>query len=167
MKHEILTDRLKLKIVEKSDAEIIHKLRTNAEVSKFITRDLNKSLTDIENFIVERSKTDLFFSINTIEKNELVGTIAIWKINYDKNYAELGYELFPEFQNKGIMTNAITGILDYAFNILNFKTIEAFTNKENQNSRKLLEKLGFCLIENKIDEKNLNNVIYQINKVCR
>jgi len=164
MKHEILTDKLKLKLVELSDAEKIHRLRTNAEVSKYITRDLNKSVADIEAFIVERSKKDLFFSINTLEKNELVGTIAIWKIDYEKKYAEVGYELFPEFQNKGIMTNAINGILDYAFNKLNFEIIEAFTDKRNQNSRKLLKKVGFYLLENKIDDNKLNNVIYQIKK---
>lgn len=94
----------------------------------------------------------------------MVGTIAIWNINYDKNYAELGYELFPEFQNQGIMKNAITAILEYSFNVLSFKTIEAFTDKENQNSRKLLEKLGFYLVQNRIDKNNLNNVIYQFKK---
>lgn len=61
MKHEIITDRLKLKIVEKADAEIIHQLRTNIEVSQFINRDLNKSLTDIENFIIETNEPIYFF----------------------------------------------------------------------------------------------------------
>jgi ribosomal-protein-alanine N-acetyltransferase len=163
-KHEILTNKLKLRIVEKSDATKIHNLRTNPEVSKFIKRDLNKSINDIENFIEERNKSDLFFSINMLENNDFAGTISIWNINYKEKYAELGYELLPNFQNKGIMTNAINGILDYAFNKLNFETIEAYTDKENQKSRKLLEKIGFNLVKNKIDEKNLNNVIYEIKK---
>ncbi|WP_348810848.1 GNAT family N-acetyltransferase [Flavobacterium maritimum] len=166
MNHEIITDKLKLKIVENSDAELIHKLRTNPEVGKFIKRDLNKSLNDIENFIEEINKSDLFFSIRTLENNEFAGTIAIWNINPERKYAELGYELFPSFQNKGIMTNAINGILDYAFNKLDFEIIEAYTDKENQNSRKLLEKIGFNLVCNKIDKKNLNNIIYEIKKVC-
>lgn len=164
MKNVILTDKLKLKIVEKSDAKNIHALRTNPEVSKFIKRDLNKSLLEIENFIEEKNKTDYFFKINPKENNEFAGTIAIWNINREKKYAELGYELLPNYQNKGIMTNAIKEILNFAFNELNFETIEAFTDKENLSSRKLLEKIGFKLVKNKVDEKNLNNVIYQITK---
>lgn len=162
MKNEILTDKLKLKIVEKSDAKNIHNLRTNPEVSKFIKRDLNKSLLEIENFIEEKIKTDYFFTINLKDSNEFAGTIAIWRIDEEKKYAELGYELLPNFQNKGIMTNAIKEILNFAFNELNFETIEAYTDKDNMNSRKLLEKNGFKLLENKIDERNLNNVIYLI-----
>ena len=142
-------------------------MRTNTQVSKFIKRDLNKSLLDIENFIEERIKTDYFFTINLKEKNEFAGTIAIWNIDHEKKYAELGYELLPSFQNKGIMTNAIKEVLNFAFNEMKFETIEAFTDKENLNSRKLLEKIGFKLVKNKIDEKNLNNVIYQIKNDCR
>ena len=65
------------------------------------------------------------------------------------------------------MTNAIKEVLNFAFNEMKFETIEAFTDKENLNSRKLLEKIGFKLVKNKIDEKNLNNVIYQIKNDCR
>ena len=167
MRNELLTDKLILKVVEKADAKNIHNLRTNTQVSKFIKRDLNKSLLDIENFIEERIKTDYFFTINLKEKNEFAGTIAIWNIDHEKKYAELGYELLPSFQNKGIMTNAIKEVLNFAFNEMKFETIEAFTDKENLNSRKLLEKIGFKLVKNKIDEKNLNNVIYQIKNDCR
>ena len=167
MRNELLTDKLILKVVEKADAKNIHNLRINTQVSKFIKRDLNKSLLDIENFIEERIKTDYFFTINLKEKNEFAGTIAIWNIDYEKKYAELGYELLPSFQNKGIMTNAIKEVLNFAFNEMKFETIEAFTDKENLNSRKLLEKIGFKLVKNKIDEKNLNNVIYQIKNDCR
>ena len=164
MKNEIFTDKLILKIVKKSDAKNIHSLRTNSEVSKFIKRDLNKSLLEIENFIEEKIKNDYFFTITLKENNEFAGTIAIWNINNEKKYAELGYELLPNFQNKGIMKNAIKEILNFAFNQLNFETIEAFTDKENLNSRKLLEKIGFNFMKDKIDEKNQNNVIYQITK---
>jgi len=166
MKTEIITDKIKLKIVDKSDASNIHNLRTNPEVGKFIKRDLNKSLLDIENFIEEKIKTDYFFTIKLKENDEFAGTIAIWRIDYEKKYAELGYELLPNFQNKGIMTNAIREVLNFAFNELNFETIEAYTDKDNINSRRLLEKNGFKLVENKIDERNLNNVIYKIKNDC-
>ena len=161
---EILTDKILLRIVEKTDVENIHKLRTNPIVSKFIKRDLNKSISDIENFIEERKRTDYYFAIMTLDSNEFAGTIAIWNINEEEKYAELGYELLPNFQGKGLMSNAISNIVHFAFNNLDFNTLEAFTDKSNINSRKLLEKLGFEHQQNRLYEKNVDNVIYQIKK---
>lgn len=163
MKLIITTDKIQLKIVEKSDAESLFKLRTNPEVSQFVNRDLNKTLADIEEFIdhkINNQNEILFFIIKTIPENELAGTICLWKIDHEKKYAEVGYELFPNFQGRGIMSDALKAILDLAFNELGFEYLQAFTNKENLSSRKLLEKFGFEFLADKKDENNLNNVIY-------
>ncbi|WP_257668730.1 GNAT family N-acetyltransferase [Parapedobacter tibetensis] len=171
MKTEIFTNKIKLKIAEKSDSKRIFELRTNPEVAKFINRDLNKNLSEIETFI-ENINSDfnnaMFFKIITLEENEIVGTICLWKINRDNKYAEIGYELFPEFQNKGLMSNAIKAILDFANDELGLEYIEAYTHKENLNSQKLLNKFGFEKINGKSDIKNPNNVIFgkSINKAC-
>lgn len=164
MKNEIITNRLHLRIVEKTDINNIHHLRTHPEVSKYIKRELNKTMQDIEEFIELRKKTDFFYIIQTINKKEFAGAIALWNINREQNYSELGYELLPEFQNKGIMSEAVKAVLDFAFNAQSFEYIEAYTHKDNISSRRLLEKLMFSLVEDKIDEKNIDNVIYGITK---
>ena len=48
---EIVTPEIRLKVVEKKDCENLHLLRTNPNVAKFIIRDLNVSVLDIEHFI--------------------------------------------------------------------------------------------------------------------
>lgn len=58
------------------------------------------------------------------------------------------------------MSDALKAILDLAVNELGFEYLQAFTNKENMSSRKLLEKFGFEHLADKKDENNLNNVIY-------
>lgn len=163
MNLEIITDKIKLKIVEKADAERLFKLRTDPEVSQFVNRDLNKTLADIEEFIehkINHQNEVLFFTIKTIPENELAGTICLWNIDQEKKYAEVGYELFPHFQGRGIMSDALKAILKLAFNELGFEYLQAFTNKENMSSRKLLQKFGFEYLAEKKDENNLNNVIY-------
>lgn len=84
-------------------------------------------------------------------------------IDLKNKYAEVGYELLPNFQGKGFMSEALNSIIDFAFTNLKIETIEAFTNYQNARSRKLLEKLNFKL-NDKMDMNNLNNVVYQLNK---
>lgn len=163
MKTEILTDKIKLKIAEKSDGKRIFELRTNPDVAKFINRDLNKSLGEIETFI-ENINADfnkaVFFKILMLEDDELAGSICLWKMDHAKKYAEVGYELFPEFQSKGIMSSALLAILNFGKEELGLEYIEAYTHKENLNSQKLLQKFGFEYISNKTDSKNPFNKIF-------
>lgn len=170
MNPEIATNKIQLKIVEKSDAESLFKLRTDPQVSQFVIRDLNKTLADIEEFIdrkINNQDEILFSTIKTVPENELAGTICLWRIDWEKKYAEVGYELFPSFQGKGIMSDALKAILSLAFDQLEFEYLEAFTNKENLSSRKLLEKFGFEFLVNKKDENNINNVIYGLKSINR
>lgn len=167
MKPIITTDKIQLKILEKADAQNLHALRTNPEVTKYIKRDINKTLLDMEDYIEEKlsdPKKPMFFTIKTLDNNEFAGTICLWKINPAEKYAEVGYELLPSFQRKGIMSHALKTILDFAFNELGFEYIEAYTHHENIPSRKMLGKVGFKHIENKIDEGNLDNVIFGIRR---
>ena len=47
------------------------------------------------------------------------------------------------FQGQGIMREAVEKVIDYAFNTIKVKKIEAFLHGDNQRSIKLLEKLSF------------------------
>ena len=70
----------------------------------------------------------------------------------------------PEFHGKGLMSEAINCVLNYGFNDLNLEKIEAFTNKNNSNSIKLLQKTKFILNENRRDEKYPENLIFELMK---
>jgi ribosomal-protein-alanine N-acetyltransferase len=79
-------------------------------------------------------------------KNELVGVIGFIPQDdiYRKN-AELGYWLGEPYWNKGIMTQAITLAVDYAFTELNIVRIFAHVFDRNIPSQKVLAKAGFNL----------------------
>lgn len=167
---EILTPTIRLKIVAQTDCESLHLLRTNAEVAKFIIRDTNQNVDDISRFI-DRVTSDpgqiLFYKIEIIATGELAGAICLKNIDKQKKYAEVGYELFPKFQARGLMTIALEKIIDLAFTNLGLKEIEAFTNKRNLNSRKLLEKFNFEEVVGKTDRNNANNIIYSLSHHIR
>jgi ribosomal-protein-alanine N-acetyltransferase len=167
VKSELHTDKVKLRAPEKSDAENLFHLRSHPMVNKFIERDLPKNISDVEKFIELRNvdPNPFYFIIETLPNNEFAGTICLWNINKENNYAEVGYELFPDFQGKGIMTSALRKIINFAFTELNIETIEALTHAENLRSRRLLEKFDFKLMPDKTDPDNSNNVIYCLKKV--
>ena len=164
METKISTDKLILKPVELSDLQNMYNLRINPQVAKYIERDINKNLEDIRQFIELVKKNNFYFTIRTLERNEFIGTITLWNIDRSINYAEIGYELLPDFQGKGLMSEAVKAMLDYAFNKASFEIIEAHTHRENTASRRLLERVGFKLLPDKIDGDNLDIVVYGINK---
>ena len=57
--------------------------------------------------------------------------------------AEIGFWLLPQFQKKGIISEAAEQIIKYAFNQLKLHRIEAHVETENSNSIKALERLNF------------------------
>ena len=78
----------------------------------------------------------------------------------DNEYAELGYEILPKFQGKGLMNSALKLILDHT-ETLNINHIETKTHRDNLKSRKLVLRNGFTLLEDVTDDNNLDNVVYE------
>jgi len=59
--------------------------------------------------------------------------------------AEIGYWLSPEFQGRGIVTDAVRAILPVGFKTLNLNRIQAGVFHTNKPSIRVLEKCGFRL----------------------
>ncbi|MCP6379763.1 GNAT family N-acetyltransferase, partial [Klebsiella pneumoniae] len=64
------------------------------------------------------SKDWLYWAMILKGTQQLIGTICLWHFSNDKTTAEIGYELHPDFQGKGLMNEAIQTIIDYGFTTL-------------------------------------------------
>lgn len=164
---EIATVRLLLRQTTKSDATEILFLRSNKQVNKFIKREAPKDLKDAEVFLNKISKSVekgdvIYWGICLKRVPKLIGTICLWNFSTETKKAEVGYDLHPDFQGLGFMSEALKAVLDYGFNNLQLDTIEAFTHFKNENSIKLLEKNNFKIVPNKTDMDNINNIILRI-----
>jgi RimJ/RimL family protein N-acetyltransferase len=58
-------------------------------------------------------------------------------------HADLGFALLPEYEGHGYALEAAKACLQYGKSLLNLRPILAITTYENQNSQKLLLKIGF------------------------
>jgi RimJ/RimL family protein N-acetyltransferase len=76
------------------------------------------------------------------ETGMLAGDCALKIDEHDERQAEIGYTLARAYQGKGIATEAVSRVLDYAFRTLELHRVIAITDCENAASIVLLERLG-------------------------
>jgi ribosomal-protein-alanine N-acetyltransferase len=148
-----------------SDCKDVFRLRTDKEVNKFIERPTSRTEKNGEEFVkrIHKSIADnsiYHWVISLKDDPKLIGTICLWNFNKDKTVAEVGYDLFSQYQGQGIMAEALSAVLNFGFNTSGFKIIEAFTHKENKASIKLLIKNGFFEDKNRKDSENTKNIIF-------
>ena len=166
------TERLLLRRVDSNDVKEIFALRSNPETMKYIPRPLVKTDEDaLEHIAMIDTKIDNNEGINwaiTLKDNpKLIGIIGHYRIKPEHYRAEIGYMLLPEYQGKGIISEAVKEAVKYGFNVMNLHSIEAIIAPENYGSAKVLEKNGFVkeahLRENEFYEgRFLDTVIYSI-----
>jgi len=169
---EINTERLILRKIEESDSDAILFLRSDEAINKFIqrpehsrTKNIADAIKHIKKLNAETENNKSFsWGISLKSDPKIIGTICLWNFSDNFKIAEVGYDLNPIFQRKGIMSEALKRVVSFGFGELNLDKIEAFTHIQNGNSKKLLEKNGFNFVKDRKDTDNLSNVIFEIKK---
>ena len=160
------TGRLTLRQLAIHDEQEIFTLRSDNEINKYLDRHGSQTIDDARNFINKISENinkndSLYWAITLSDRNILVGTICLFGFS-DENYkCEIGYELLTNFQGQGIMKEAVEKVIDYAFNTIKVKKIEAFMHRDNLSSIKLLEKFSFRN-SNEPDKTNPDLICYYL-----
>ena len=96
--------------------------------------------------VADKSKNYLYSTLWTAiskTENKMVGDVCFVGEPNAKGEIEIGYGTYDEFQNKGFMTEAVSGMISWAKKQLEITAIIASTEKTNTASFKVLEKNGF------------------------
>ena len=145
---ELKTERLLLRKLTLNDRYELMWLRSDERVNQYLGREKSMNINEAATFIdkinknLEENKGG-YWVICLAEDPALIGTICLWNFDLEKDLVELGYELSPMYQGKGIMHEAVGRIIEYAFENMQVKVITALTDPHNESSRKVLEKSGF------------------------
>jgi ribosomal-protein-alanine N-acetyltransferase len=170
---DLKTPRLTLRQLRHEDADEIFILRSDPSVNEFLNRKKAQTIEDAEEHIAKINKgisnnESVMWAITLADDTKLIGTICLWNIIKEKDFAELGYELLPQYQGKGLMQEALSKVLEYGFDHLQLKTVEAWLSAKNIRSIKLLEKNNFKRdldTENKMDKKDEDDlIVYSLTK---
>lgn len=164
---DLKTERLILRQLTFDDKKAIFRLRSNKEVNKLISRETPKNLNEAEAFIQTcqdefENKNRVFWAMVLEDSNQLIGTVVFHKVDLENNYAEIGYEINPDYQDLGYMNEAMQAVVAFGNSSMQLKTIEAFTHQNNIASIALLEKYNFVLQPERRDEGFENNRIFRL-----
>ncbi len=98
------------------------------------------------------------------------GTIGLHSIQLTDHCAEVGYWIEKSHREKGIATEALKVILDFALNIAAFRRVEAMADFDNLASQRVMERAGMvrdALLRNRVTKPNgdqVDMVLYSIVK---
>ena len=146
----LVTERLILRQLNVGDVQTLMILRSDERVNEFIDRPKTLTIEDVKTFIEKINQgiadnQSIYWAITLKNNPALIGTICCWNIDILHDTGEIGYELRPEFQGKGIMLEAISEVIDFCFGVMKLKIITALPKKENKRSIQLLLKRDFQL----------------------
>ncbi|MCB0685253.1 MAG: GNAT family N-acetyltransferase [Saprospiraceae bacterium] len=143
------TGRLFLRPLSKTDIEFIYKIRTDPNVNQFLDRSIPSQPQEAAKFINSIIEGNLYYWC-IMYRQKAVGTICLWNMQEDE--VEVGYELLPEFQHRGIMHEALQRLINFCSDTLQLKNVKASTHRNNQPSINLLLRNRFTFKEDDDDD---------------
>ena len=170
IKNEIITERLKIRPLEKEDNIDWLEIFSSKNVGKFI-HNLNdiKSVDKMIDKKIEKYKANRGQSFSIVEKisQKVIGNIEL-KFLEEENCVEISYVLNDKFWNNGYATESAKALIDFAFNVMHIKKIVADCIETNFSSCHILKeklKMKQVGIEIRIDRltnKTLNFVCFEL-----
>ena len=86
-----------------------------------------------------------YFLIHHAKNHNIIGGVNLNNISMGAaRYASLGYWLDHDYEGQGYMRESIASVIDYAFNTLELRRLNAACLIENNRSARLLQSLGFA-----------------------
>ena len=132
------------------DCVQLQQLRSDEKTNQYLDRPKTISIKESEAFVEKiddflLNNKSVYWVITLKTDNILIGTICLWNFSVENDIIELGYELSPVHQGKGIMHEAVKKVTAYGFDIIKAKIIIALPRADNINSVNLLKKAHFQL----------------------
>jgi len=147
MKEGLETNRLKIKLIKKSDLEKIHELHSLPETDTFNTLGIPANIRETEKVVTDwiiknEKKISFTFKVELIKRKSFIGLISLNLGNAKFKTAEVWYKFHSDFWNNGYATEALSKILEFGFNQLKLHRIGAGCAVDNIASIRTLEKVG-------------------------
>lgn len=144
----IETSRLILRKAIREDAEpMFRNWASNPEVTKFLTWPTHEKVEDtysiLDLWISEYKKTNSYhWMIVLKELGVPIGSISVVRQNDHAGEAEIGYCIGSRWWHQGIMSEALSAVIDYFFGEVGMNRITAKHDPNNPHSGGVMRKCG-------------------------
>lgn len=134
--------RLILRALTLDDAQNIFAYASNKEISKYVFWYPHETIDDSVNFLNEiiasYQEGKLMWGIQLKDDPKIIGTCGFMAYYPINKCLEIGYALHQDYWKKGYVKEALTTIIDYAFNNLDTIRIEGVCVETNIASEKTM-----------------------------
>ena len=142
------TERLIIRRLRMEDAPAILEILSNDDTVRYWGRPKMTQLETAEQYTRENldwmeQGNCLYWGVDERGTGKMIGTCALLRLDLDNHRAEVGYLLHRDWWCKGIMSEAMRRVIDYAFVEMKLHRLEADTDPDNDASIRLLERFGF------------------------
>jgi RimJ/RimL family protein N-acetyltransferase len=141
-------ERVRLRELNDNDIDALFTIFSNPQVMRYWStapfaarEDAIALLSQIRDNFSRRQY--LKWGVALTSDNSIIGTATLFNLNLENQRAEVGYALAREQWGKGLMNEALRRLLQYAFDDLKLRRLEADVDPRNTGSIKTLERLGF------------------------
>ena len=158
----IETDRLILRQFTMEDAEpMFRNWASDDEVTRYLSWQTHRTVAETKAIIsgwVDCGIDQYIWAITLKSHgNEPIGSLCITKIDEKTRMAHVGYALGRAWWNRGIMSEALTAVIDYLFDEVGFNRIESRHDVENIGSGAVMRKCGMTY-EGRSRQSHRNNL---------
>ena len=140
--------RVCLRPLVKSDIDSLYEIFSDEKVMRYWStpplpdREAARELfEEIES--ANLNGTMMKWGIAMLEDDKVIGTATLFNLELSNGRAEIGYAQNRARWGQGLMHDALQSLLDYAFNRLELRRLEADVDPRNAASIRTLERLGF------------------------
>jgi len=145
------TSRLAIRKVRPTDRDDLVSLEANPEVMQYLNggRPVPEEGLTNSDFLTPRGTEPEVLAVHEIATGRFVGWFGIFDEGIYKGLhtAEFGYRFSRWAWGRGFATEGATALIAAAFDQLGFDCIRAQTMTVNFGSRRVLEKVGFHLVD--------------------
>lgn len=146
MKYE-LNNEYYLRTVELDDANDIFEFAKIEKVTQFLTWNPHENIDQtkyvIENLYMKKPDNIPANFVIVNNKDEKVVGVIDFMSGRNENTIEIGYFLNPDYWHQGIMTKALSKMLEIGFKELNYESLYIYHDYDNVGSQKVILKNNF------------------------
>lgn len=144
---QLETGRLLLRRMTVEDAADMYEYARLAQVTRYLLWQEHPSVAYTERYLRyvqgEYRKGRYFdFAIVYKENGKMIGTVGFTELDRAQLCCEIGYVINPAYSGRGIATEAVWALLNFAFVELDMERVEGRYMVENAASRRVMEKCG-------------------------
>lgn len=142
------TERLLLRAVEASDLSALLAVNGDDDVTRYLPYTSWRNLDDANAWferVRDRHAQGTAMQFVAVERRSqnVIGSCLLFNLDEANGHAEVGYVLGKRYWGAGYMREAVAVLIDYAFDELKLRRIEAVADPRNLASDRLLVGLGF------------------------